>query len=130
MAPSSTSATRAICSSAPFANLDVDDTTSYGPEVVTITKLMVGTYKYSVYNYSGHASGTVAASSGRVELNIPGRAVELFVPPLAGETAGTPWWNLFELDVDARCQVTVRRLGSYSAAAPVAPTAPASYCTP
>ncbi|MFG6415978.1 carboxypeptidase regulatory-like domain-containing protein [Roseateles sp. DC23W] len=30
---------------APFANLDVDDTSSYGPEVITLTKLMVGTYK-------------------------------------------------------------------------------------
>lgn len=115
---------------APYANLDVDDTSSYGPEVVTLTRLMVGTYKYSVKNYSGYSSGPIAASGARVELNIPGRAQELYVPPASGETSSTPWWNLFELDVDARCNVTVRRVGTYGSSEPTAGSGTATYCTP
>ena len=33
--------------------LDVDDTTGYGPETITITDQLSGTYGYFVYNYSG-----------------------------------------------------------------------------
>jgi hypothetical protein len=115
---------------APFANLDVDDTSSYGPEVVTITKLMVGTYKYAVRNYSGYSDGPMAQASARVELNVPGRAAELFTPPATGESTDTEYWLLFELDVDAQCNVVIRRQGSYS---PVEPPAANSstpvYCT-
>ncbi len=113
---------------APYANLDVDDTDSYGPEVITLTRLMVGTYKYAVNNYSGYNSGPVSSSGARVELSIPGRAVELFVPP-ASETSGTNWWNLFELDVDAACNITVRRVGSFTSSAPTATNVTAQYCT-
>jgi len=115
--------------SAPFANLDVDDTSSYGPEVVTVTRLMVGTYKYSVYNYSGFSRGPLASSGARVELNMPGRTPELFAPPASGESISTDWWNLFEFDVDASCNVTVRRVGSYSVAAPTVTAGEPVYCT-
>ncbi|OYV01721.1 MAG: hypothetical protein CFE45_03635 [Burkholderiales bacterium PBB5] len=114
---------------APFTNLDVDDTSSYGPEVVTLTKLMVGTYKYWVHNYSGFSAGSITASGARVELNVPGRSLELFVPPTTGETASTPVWNLFELDVDAQCRVTVRRTGTFSNAAPARTSGTPVYCT-
>ncbi len=115
---------------APFANLDVDDTSSYGPEVVTLTKLMVGTYKYSVHNYSHYASGAISSSGARVELNIPGRTLDLYVPPVAGETVETDWWNLFELDVDAHCNVTVRRVGTFTSTSPSVTAVPRVYCTP
>ncbi len=115
-------------SAAPYAALDVDDTSSFGPEVVTINRLMVGTYRYFVVNYSGYGAGPIAASSARVELNIPGRAAELFTPP-AGETSSTSTWTLFELDVDAQCNVTVRRVGTYANSEPVnPPTATPVYC--
>jgi len=35
------------------ANLDWDDTSSYGPETVTISTVKPGTYSYSIHNYSG-----------------------------------------------------------------------------
>jgi len=113
---------------APFANLDVDDTSSFGPEVTTLTKLMVGTYKYSIYNFSGFASGSITAAGARVELSVQGRAVELFVPP-AGETSATRWWNLIELDVDAACNVTVRRVSNFSSTEPTTSNVPVQYCT-
>lgn len=116
---------------APYAALDVDDTSSFGPEVITVSRLMIGTYKYAVNNYDGQETGLISASGARVELSIPGRAVELFVPPSsAGERLDTDWWLLFEFDVDARCNVTVRRVGSFQAAPPTSSGATASYCTP
>jgi hypothetical protein len=121
---------RGSLSTAPFANLDVDDTSAFGPEVVTVTRLMVGTYKYFVNNYSGQTSRLLSVSGARVELSVPGRAVELFVPPTSGETTSTDWWLLFELDVDASCNITVRRAPSYSATEPSAPPVSTPvYCT-
>ena len=115
----------------PFANLDVDDTSSYGPEVVTITKLMVGTYKYSVHNYSGFDAGAIAQSGARVELNIPGRTLQLITPPTSGESDSTDYWNLFEFDVSANCTITVRSVGSYTSASPSIPASSTpQYCTP
>jgi len=114
---------------APFAALDVDDTSSFGPEVITLTKLMVGTYKYYVHNFSGYLDGPIAASGARVELNIPGRNAELFAPPTSGETSSTSVWTLFELDVDAQCNVSVRRLPGYADAQPTPPATSAPvYC--
>lgn len=120
---------RGSLAGAPFANLDVDDTSSYGPEVVTISRLMVGTYTYFVRNYSGYSSGPIAAASARVELSIPGRAVELVTPPATGELSSTNYWVLFALDVDTQCSVTVRRLGTYNGSAPTRPvTGTPVYC--
>jgi hypothetical protein len=112
----------------PFASLDIDDTNSFGPEVVTVTKLMVGTYKYSVRNYTGYAGGPIAASGARVELNLPGRAPELFAPPAAGESQGTQWWNLFEFSVDASCNITINRVQRYSDKSPASSALPQAFC--
>lgn len=38
-------------------NLDVDDTTGYGPETITITNATAGNYKYYVSDYSNLSSG-------------------------------------------------------------------------
>ena len=114
----------------PFANLDVDDTSSFGPEVITLTRLMVGTYKYHVHNYSGFSSGSFTNASARVELNVPGRASELFTPPAVPEPSSTRVWTLFELDVDPQCNVTVRRVPGFSANAPALPAASTpQFCT-
>jgi len=110
--------------SRPFASLDVDDTSSFGPEVVTLTRSMVGTYKYAVNNYSGQGSGAIGASGARVELSLPGRTVELFTPPTVGESTSTDWWQLFELDVAANCSITVRRTGWFSISPPASGKAP------
>lgn len=114
---------------APFANLDVDDISSFGPEVVTLTKLMVGTYKYAVRNYSGYGSGPIAVSGARVELILPGGRTELFVPPATGETAQTDYWTLFDLTVDAQCNVTLTRTEAYTGTTPTVPTSTPVYCS-
>ena len=122
-------AARGSLTAAPFAGLDVDDVTSFGPEVLTLTRLMVGTYKYYIVNFSGYGAGPIAAASARVELNIPGRAPELYTPPAAGELSSTRSWLLFELDVDATCTVTVRRQGTYIDGEPSAVAGTPVYCS-
>jgi uncharacterized protein YfaP (DUF2135 family) len=112
---------------APFANLDVDDQTSFGPEIITINRLMVGTYTYGVNLFEG--TGSLSNSPIRVELNIGGN-LRIFNPP-AGETASTPFLRLFTLTVDSTCNVTVQAVNAWEAGPPpqVAPTSTPVYCT-
>lgn len=52
-----------------YAMLDVDDTSSYGPETVTINKMnATGTYSYYVHNFSGGASNALSTSSARIQV--------------------------------------------------------------
>lgn len=120
---------RGSLASAPFANLDVDDTDSFGPEVVTLTRLMVGTYRYAVHNYDGYGSGPIASSQAQVTLRLPGASAETFLPPANGETAATRYWTVFEFEVDAQCRITLRRQDRYDGVQPSTPTAPAVYCS-
>jgi hypothetical protein len=115
---------------APFASLDVDDRSSFGPEVITITKLMVGTYRYYVRNFRGQSSGLFSLSAARVELFTPNRVTELITVPTV-DTLSTNYWLPFEMDVDSACNITVRRDNILSTVEPVTPpsiTTPV-YCT-
>jgi hypothetical protein len=115
-------------SSAPFAALDVDDISSFGPEVITLSRLMVGTYKYAVVNYTGFAGGPIAASNALVDLRLPNRAPLLFNPPPTGESVATDVWTVLEMTVDAQCNVTVRPSAAYATTVPTNPSTPAVYC--
>jgi protocatechuate 3,4-dioxygenase beta subunit len=85
-------------SSEPYANLDTDDTTSYGPEVTSISRLRQGTYRYSVRHYAG--SGTIETSGAEVNLVIPGVGIYRFTPP-AGQPSGTDIWRIVDITVDS-----------------------------
>lgn len=53
------------------AFLDVDDTSSYGPETVTLTAPGLGLYRYSIHDYSNRGSSSstaLAESSARVRV--------------------------------------------------------------
>jgi uncharacterized protein YfaP (DUF2135 family) len=114
-------------SAAPFAALDVDDVTSFGPEVITVRRLMVGTYRYSVNNYSETFTPGTTGSGTRVELNLNG-VVSTFTPP-AGEGTNL-WWNVFSYTVDSACRVTVTPVNTWTLAAPAnAPVSNPVYCT-
>jgi Carboxypeptidase regulatory-like domain len=112
---------------APFANLDVDDVNSFGPEVITVRRLMVGTYSYGIKLFDG--VGSLTASPARVELSI-GSTLRVFTPP-AGEAAGTRFLRMFNLVVDNACNITVVPTGVWEADNPaqVAPTTTPVYCT-
>lgn len=110
----------------PFASLDVDDVTSFGPEVVTVTKLMQGTYAYAVHNFSGTFSPGITGSPTRVELT-QGEAPTVFAPP-AGE-GSRRWWHVFNIVVDAQCSVSVTPVNAWLDQEPVlSPAGTPTFC--
>ena len=84
--------------SPPYANLDTDDTTGYGPEVTSISRLRQGTYRYSVRHYAG--TGTIATSGVEVNVVIPGIGIYMFTPPV-GQPNGTDIWRIIDIVVDS-----------------------------
>jgi len=103
-------------SAAPFANLDVDDVTGFGPEVLTISRFTTpGSYVYSVHHFAG--TGTITGSPARVELNYNGDTFLFSPPPSQGD--GDITWNVFEIIVDGDLQVSdIRTVQTWSTTAP------------
>lgn len=95
-----------------FAALDVDDVTSFGPEVVTINRFVTGTYRYSVHHFSG--SSNIFTSPARVELQLNGQT-SIYTPPNPGTTAigDDSVWVVFELVVSSTGTVTVVPKNTY-----------------
>jgi uncharacterized protein YfaP (DUF2135 family) len=83
----------------PFAILDVDDTSSFGPETTTIVQQFQGVYTYSVYDYSNGGATTseaLATSGATVQVYRENQLVRTFnVPAGIGIL-----WTVFELDGD------------------------------
>jgi uncharacterized protein YfaP (DUF2135 family) len=67
--------------------LNVDDTDGYGPETITIRRLVEGTYVYAVKHYSG--DGNLAHSGAQVEVFSPAERVRRFTNPPCGTGVGT-----------------------------------------
>lgn len=94
----------------PFAELDIDDITSFGPETITIADLQVGTYLYAVHLYSG--TGTIGTSEAVVEVYKGATLLRTYAPPTDGpwDEQEVPlinpyndrriWWKVFELTSD------------------------------
>ena len=79
------------------ANLDRDDTSSYGPETVTITNLDGNaTYKYYVHDYSTYSgnTGTALENSGATVKVYWGDRIYTYNVPSQPGTA----WKVFEID--------------------------------
>jgi hypothetical protein len=78
--------------SAPFVNLDVDDTNGNGPETTTIGQVAPGQCAYAVYNYSDDAP--LASSGARVVVYRGDSQVQSFTVP----NAQGRWWHVFNMD--------------------------------
>lgn len=94
----------------PHANLDIDDVTSFGPEVVTIVRLMQGTYQYLVHNFSDTTNPGIISSPTRVELTRNG-GTTVFVP--SGAEEANRYWHGFNIIVDAQCNVTIQPVNTW-----------------
>lgn len=95
-------------------NLDVDDTSSYGPEVLTIPSFVLpGRYRYSVYHYSG--SGTIFSSPTRVELRLNDRTY-VFNPADDVDSGSNSFrmWVAFDLIVDDDFNVEVVEINQHT----------------
>lgn len=85
----------------PYAVLDTDDTSSYGPEIITGTRLYQGRFQYWINNYETDDTTDLAGSGAVVQLEIGGRLYLYDVGdvPLAGADQ-TGWWHVFDFVVD------------------------------
>jgi hypothetical protein len=123
-------AAKGTLTGAPYASLDVDDVTGFGPEVTTIRRPKTGIYRFYLHNFSGTFSPGMTASPTRVELNYVGRTV-VFTPP-TGE-GNALYWHLFDLRIAADCTMTLYRYNRWRADEPQNPntaTTTAQECVP
>ncbi|MCP4683471.1 MAG: hypothetical protein GY864_14155 [Desulfobacterales bacterium] len=110
------------CSGAPCdpsipAWLDVDDTSSYGPETITIQKVsgsfVPGTYIYSVYHYAG--SSDIPSSEATVKVYQGDTLMGTFTPPSPGDTTvGDDWaLRMIRIGINAAGDVSYSAIGEY-----------------
>ena len=76
-----------------YFTLDLDDTSSYGPETTTIKQTMDGKYYFYVHNWSGESS--ITTSGAKVDV-YHGNSVMTFNVPL--DQGNGLYWNVFVLD--------------------------------
>ena len=93
-------------SAAPFANLDFDDTDSFGPEFITVRRLMVGRYRYAVNNYSETKNPGLKDSPISVFLAGPSIRSRILTPTLNDNNISSKFWHSFDLVVDEQCNIT------------------------
>lgn len=74
------------------AELDVDDTSAYGPETTTI--YTQGTYKFSVHDFQESGSEAMTNSEAEVKVYLPGSSTPRVFTIPAGEGS---WWHVFEI---------------------------------
>lgn len=94
------------------ATLDHDDTSSYGPETVTINMAHNGQYRYSIHNYSNQSesgAAEIAASPTRVQLYGDAGLVRSYTAPAGGQ--GNTW-RVFELSVSGGSATVVDNGGA------------------
>lgn len=83
-----------------YADLDWDDTYSYGPETTTIYKRTEGLYRFSVHDYSNRGSyDSKNLSLSGAEVRVYRGSYLIAVFPVPSNKIGTVW-TVFELDGD------------------------------
>ena len=95
------------------ANLDVDDTSSYGPETVTVEEFEDGVYRYYVHDYTNRLSSnnTALANSGAcVKVYLDSSNVPTYTFYVPGGT-GT-YWHVFDYDYTAGEFIVVNQIGN------------------
>jgi hypothetical protein len=81
----------------PYAELDVDDVMSYGPETVTLLPNYSGNYIYAVHEWYG--DGTLATSGAVVQL-YAGNDLRYVINVPTGECGEGWWWHVGELNAE------------------------------
>lgn len=81
-----------------MANLDVDDTTSYGPETITILKNIHGIYTYAVHDFSNRgSSGSTALSFSNAVVRVFTGSTQVAEYHVPTDQVGT-YWTVFQID--------------------------------
>ena len=79
----------------PYAELDVDDVTSFGPETITLLPNYEGQYVYAVHHWSG--LGTLATSDAVVQIYAGTNLTHVLNAP-SGTCYENWWWWVGELN--------------------------------
>lgn len=77
----------------PYAFLDVDDISGYGPETITIFDTLNHTYKYFVYNFTGEAE--ITTSNAVVQVYDRNGLRKTYNIPTSGNGR---YWYVFDID--------------------------------
>ena len=110
----------------PYADLDLDDTTGFGPENITVVRLMKGTYQYFVDNFSRTFTPGMTGSPARVEL-IRNGVTTTYVPP--GDEGTNRYWHVFNVIVNEEtCAVSIVPINAWLASPPTPITRTESLC--
>lgn len=102
------------------ADLDYDDTTSYGPEVTTIHMLRPGEYYFFVHDYSNGSSATsteMAHSGATVKVYRGSSATPINIFNIDPSSSGT-YWNVFKLTIGSGGtieDITIDSINTYDA---------------
>ncbi len=82
---------------APYAELDVDDMYSFGPETVTLLPEYEGQYVYAVHEWTG--TGTLATSSAVVQIYAGNSLIRVLDVP-TGACGENYWWHVGQLNAE------------------------------
>jgi PKD repeat protein/uncharacterized protein YfaP (DUF2135 family) len=89
---------------APFAALDHDVTTGYGPETMTIYQMFNGTYQYYIHNYS--ESPAITTSQAVLQIYNQGGLIQTLQIPTVGSGL---YWYVADIN-GANGQLTIRNV--------------------
>lgn len=102
------------------AFLDLDDTTSYGPETTTVYEMnQSGTYSFYVHDFTNRAeldSHALANSGAKVEVYLGTKRIETYHVPASG--VGNVW-HVFDFDTVTKQLIPVNEFSSESNASMV-----------
>ena len=91
-------ANRGSLTSFPYASLETDNLSGYGPETISISHTYSGTYQYAAYNYSNETS--FKNSNAIVNVYQNSILVKTYnVSSASGDSSGR-WWRVFTYNAD------------------------------
>ena len=114
---------RGTTNGAPFAELDVDDVSSFGPETITITQFSPGTYHYYIHNYSTSPDFDVSGATAQIYTSA-GLVASVQVP--TNINTGD-YWYVARIDGSTRA-ITI--VNTFSNNTPVVVGAPSIIASP
>ena len=96
----------------------MDDTSSYGPETITIIQQEGGTYYYSIHHYSGQES--IAEAGAKIEVYNGSELKRVFYAPTTGGEEKYIW-EVFNLNGDTITNVNKYQTHKTGGSGPACP---------
>lgn len=98
------------CNDGSDTDLDVDDTSSYGPETITIYQEHDGTYVYAVHDYTNKSSSSsTALSNSGAQVNVY-RGNQLLMTYNVPTNQGGTLWTVFSYDSTTQRITTINEM--------------------